>query len=227
MVPRNRRPPTFYGFSPSVVPPLADWPSSAVVTGYWPLPLDPDWRPPAALAAFLAAGPDPVAIGFGSMTSRDPEALLATARAVLRRSGRRGVLLAGWSGLGIDPTAVSNDVYLADELPHGWLFPRLAAAVHHGAAGTTGASLAAGIPTVVVPFFADQPYWGRRVQAMGVGPPPIPARRLTAERLASAIRATDEPGMRRRAAELGDRIRSEGGVGPGGAAVVRWLGDHG
>jgi sterol 3beta-glucosyltransferase len=100
-----------------------------------------------------------------------------------------------------------------DEVPHDWLFDYVEAAVHHGGAGTTAASLRAGIPTVVVPFFADQPFWGRRVTEMGVGPEPIPRRSLTVERLTSAIQqATADRDMKSRAAALGQRIKEENGI---------------
>ncbi len=224
MVPPERRPPTLYGFSPLVVPPPPDWGTRVAVTGYWPLGPDPGWTPPPALEAFLAGGAPPVSVGFGSMTARDPAALLRTTLAALRAAGRRGVLLAGWSGLGVGAGDIPADVFLADEIPHGWLFPRCAAVVHHGGAGTTAASLRAGVPTVVVPFFADQPFWGRRVHALGVGPRPIPFRRLDATRLAEAVRSTEDPDLRARATALGARLRAEDGVGRAVAVIERWLG---
>ncbi len=111
-----------------------------------------------------------------------------------------------------------------EQAPHGWLFPRVAAVVHHGGAGTTAAGLRAGRPTVVVPFFADQPFWGDRVHALGVGPRPIPRKELTAERLAAAIRqAAGAEGLRARAAALGARIRAEDGVGQAVRVVEGYL----
>jgi hypothetical protein len=113
--------------------------------------------------------------------------------------------LGRFAGCGILPDGVP--------VPHEWLFPRTAAAVHYGGAGTTAASLRAGVPSVVTPFFGDQPFWGERIHALGVGPRPIPRRRLTAERLAAAIQAAvSDTGMRERAARLGRRIRAEDGV---------------
>ena len=224
LVPPERRPPTVYGFSPLVVPPPPDWGPRVTVAGYWPLGPEPGWSPPPALEAFLADGEPPVSVGFGSMTARDPAALLRTTLDALRAAGRRGVLLAGWSGLGVRAEDFPADVFLADEVPHAWLFPRCAAAVHHGGAGTTAASLRAGVPTVVVPFFADQPFWGRRVHALGVGPRPVPFRRLEAVGLAEALRGADDPDLRARASALGARLRAEDGVGRGVAAIERWMG---
>jgi len=96
--------------------------------------------------------------------------------------------------------------------------------VHHGGAGTTGAAMRAGRPAVVVPFFADQPLWARCVERLGVGPRPVPLRRLTADALADAIRiAVGDEGIARRAADLGAKIREEEGVGNAVAIVDRTL----
>jgi sterol 3beta-glucosyltransferase len=209
--PRPLRPlPTLYGISPSVVPRPADWDAAQHMTGYWFLPQQ-TWSPPPALDAFLNAEPKPVAIGFGSMTTPDPQ---ATTRAVLdavKRSGQRAVLLSGWGGL--SATDVPDTVFVTDSVPHDWLFPRVAATVHHGGAGTTAAGLAAGIPTIVVPFFGDQPFWGERIRELGVGPAPIPRRALNEQTLADALtRAVTDEGMRERAVALGNRIQAERGV---------------
>lgn len=203
--------PAVYGFSPLVVPHPPEWGPNRRITGYWNLPAGPRWRPPTDLTAFVDAGPRPVCIGFGSMASRDPEALTALVLAAVRRAGVRVVLLSGWGGLA---DRGGDDVFVATEVPHDWLYPRMAAVVHHGGAGTTGAALTAGVPSVVVPFAVDQPFWGSRVAALGVGPTPIPRRRLTAEDLGAALASTvADDVMRRRAADLGAQIRTEDGVG--------------
>ena len=102
---------------------------------------------------------------------------------------------------------------MTDSIPHTWLFPRMAAVVHHGGVGTTSAGLAAGVPSIITQFFADQPFWGQRVYELGVGPRPIPRRRLTVDNLTEAIRhAVSDQEMRKRAASLGERIRAENGV---------------
>jgi sterol 3beta-glucosyltransferase len=119
---------------------------------------------------------------------------------------------------------VPDSVFLLDEAPHDWLFPQMAAVVHHGGAGTTAAGLRAGKPTVICPFFADQPFWGRRVAVLGAGPQPIPQRRLTAEALGAAIAAAvGERSMRERAQALGEAIRAEDGVGAAVRAVEAYL----
>jgi sterol 3beta-glucosyltransferase len=181
------------------------------VTGYWHLPAPADWAPSQALEDFLAGDEPVVSVGFGSMTSEDPEAVTALALGAARDAGVRAVLLSGWGGLGTLPQ--EGDVFLADAVPHDWLFPRMAAVVHHGGAGTTGAAIRAGVPAAVVPFSVDQPFWASRVAALGVGPKPIPRKRLTRERLADALsRAVADQPMRERAARLGEKIRAEDGV---------------
>jgi UDP:flavonoid glycosyltransferase YjiC (YdhE family) len=200
-----------YGYSPHVIPPPPDWGADTHVTGYWFLDPPSGWTPPPALHEFLAAGPPPVYVGFGSMSSRNPQATAKLVLDALGAAGQRAVLLAGWSGL--RPADLPDSVLMVDSVPFAWLFPRMAAVVHHGGAGTTAAGLRAGVPSIVVPFFGDQPYWGRRVAELGVGPAPIPRKRLTVEVLAGAIdRAVTDPVLRRRAAELGVRIRVEDGV---------------
>ncbi len=203
--------PFLYCFSPHVVPPAPDWDRNIHVTGFWFLDRDPDWQPPERLRDFLAAGPPPVFVGFGSMMDREPEALARLVLEALARSGQRGILAKGWGGLGA--VAESDRVlFLTEAVPHDWLFPRTAAVVHHGGAGTTAAGLRAGTPTVVVPYFGDQPFWGRRVRDLGVGAGPVPRKQLTAERLAETLRAANDPLVRSRAAELGARIRAENGI---------------
>lgn len=182
----------------------------------------PSWRPSPELVAFLESGPPPVSIGFGSMSTRDPAGLAEVAVGALRIAGRRGLLVSGWGGLA--PSDLPHDVCLVREVPHDWLFPRMAATIHHGGAGTTAAGLRAGVPAVVTPLFADQPFWAERVARLGVGARPIPLRKLAVERLATAIRrATNDQGMRERAAALGHRIRQEEGVGQA-VALIEQLG---
>ena len=214
----RERVPLLYGFSPRVVPKPADWGPHVHVTGYWVLPPDGNWRPDPALEAFLAAGEPPVYVGFGSMTPATAGRLTEIALTALERAGQRGVLLKGWGSLGegdLPPWATA-----VRDVPHEWLLPRMRAVVHHGGAGTTGAALRAGVPSVVVPLGFDQPFWGRRVAALGVGPEPVPRRRLAVDALARAIeRAVADPAMRARAAALGAALRAEDGVARGVEAV--------
>jgi sterol 3beta-glucosyltransferase len=200
-----------YAYSPIVVPPPADWDASSEVTGYWFLDAPAHWQPSPELSAFLDDGPPPVYIGFGSMALYDAVQHTAIVLQALQMTGQRAVLATGWGGL--KPEDVPSSIRVIDSVPHDWLFPRMAAVVHHGGAGTTGAGLRAGKPTVICPFVGDQTFWGRRVAALGVGSQPIPLLRLTAKRLAEAIqRAVTDEGMRQRAAALGATIRAENGL---------------
>ena len=190
------------------------------VTGYWFLDNPPGWQPPGELVTFLGSGPPPVFVGFGSSPFPEPETATQLVMRALARAGRRGVILSGGSGLAVGRLA--EEILSVDFVPHNWLFSRVCAAVHHGGAGVTGEALRAGLPTVVIPVWTDQPFWARRVFELGVGPRPIPARRLTEDALAGAILATESREMRSRAAALGKKIRGEDGV----ARAVQVIHDH-
>jgi sterol 3beta-glucosyltransferase len=206
----SRRYPIVYGFSPTVIPKPSDW-RNTHITGYWFLDEAPDWQPPTALLAFLEQGAPPVYVGFGSMGSRHPEQTADLVLQAIARTGQRAILQSGWGGL--SKTDLPDNVFVVDSVPHAWLFPRVAAVVHHGGAGTTAAGLRAGVPNIVIPFFGDQPFWGRRVAELGVGPAPIPRKQLTAERLTAAIhQAVTDRAMQKRAADLGAKIRAEDGI---------------
>jgi len=217
-----QRVPYLFGYSPHVLAKPADWPSWYDVTGYWFLDRPPEWQPPADLVAFLQAGPAPVYVGMGSIRPRHPNAFLALAVEALRGAGRRGVLLSGYSGNGSGRLA--EDMYVVQDVPHDWLFPQMAAVVHHGGAGTTAAALRAGVPSVTIPFFADQPFWARRSQDLGVALPPLPRKGLSVQRLAAAIHdATGDADLRAHAAALGERIRAEDGVATAAKLVDQHL----
>lgn len=215
--------PILYGFSQHLLPRPADWPDHLHVTGSWMLPTEANWTPPADLQAFLAAGPAPVYIGFGSM--KDGTAFGQTAQIVadaLVAIRQRGVLALGWNQL---PAGIQlpQNIFLLDSVPHSWLFPQVAAVVHHGGAGTTAAGLQAGKPTIIIPHTGDQPAWGRRVSELGVGPRPIARKRLTVNNLMQAIREALEPQVVQRAAVLGAKLRAENGVDQAVAVVVEYL----
>jgi sterol 3beta-glucosyltransferase len=206
------RPPTpiLCAWSPSILPPSLDWTSAVRVTGYFFLESNASYQPPPELKRFLDAGDPPICISFGSMVHRDAEKIDRVIRDGLKKVGQRAIVLSGWSKLN---HPASNDLLYLDAAPHDWLLPRCKLVVHHGGAGTTSAGLRAGIPNVVVPFTADQPFWGSRVHAIGVGPKPILVKKLTAERLADAIVGAEAEAVRKRAQTIGRRIRAENGVG--------------
>lgn len=202
--------PVLNGFSVQVVPRPADWGEHIYVTGYWMLD-EADWAPPADLLVFLDAGSPPIFFGFGSMPIRDPARLTEIILDALAKSEQRGVLSSGWAGLTNDqlPDHVIQIVYT----PYAWLFPRMAGVVHHGGSGTTGLALRSGVPSMIVPFLADQFYWGKRITELGVSPGAIPHKKLTAAPLAQSLRAmVADEGMQARAAALGEKLRLENGL---------------
>jgi sterol 3beta-glucosyltransferase len=138
----------------------------------------------------------------------------------LRRTRQRGVILNGWGGW--KPDIIPNNVLFLESAPHNWLFPRCKVIIHHGGAGTTGAGLRSGKPNIVVPFAGDQPFWGKRLAALGAGPRPIPVKKLDADSLTAALRQADDDSMRRRAADAGGKIRSEDGVGTAVKLIEVW-----
>ena len=155
------------GYSPHVIPVPRDWDDRHVVTGYWFLDEPEGWQPPEGLEEFLAAGEAPVYVGFGSMGDRDAERTTAVVIEALAELGRGAVLSSGWGGL--SESDLPDGFFMVGSVPHSWLFPRVAAVVHHGGAGTTAAGVRAGIPAVVTPVLGDQPFWGRTLARLGVG----------------------------------------------------------
>ena len=203
--------PSLYGYSPTVLPKPPDWEDHHHITGYWFLDAPPDWQPPADLLRFLESGSPPIYIGFGSMSDEDPERLTRLTLRALELTGQRGILATGWGG--VTQLASSTQVYYLDNAPHDWLFPRMAAVVHHGGAGTTGAGVRAGVPSIITPFGLDQYAWADLVVKLGVGPRAPGIKTLTAEKLAEAINtAVNDSSMRARAAALGEKIRAENGA---------------
>ena len=204
--------PTVISCSNSVFPRPKDWPEYVYNTGYWFLDEESDWNPLNDLLEFLQKGAPPVYVGFGSMG--DPTLTNQTTQLVvdaLKLSGQRGILATGWKGM----SKIENlpkEIFILESAPHAWLFPRMAAVVHHGGAGTTAAGLRAGIPGVVVPYSNDQFAWGRRVYELGVGSKPIPRKSLTVEKLADAIKYVLTKEISDSAKDLGKKIQSENGA---------------
>ncbi len=203
--------PALHGYSGHVLPEPADWPETATAAGYWFLDTEEEWTPPADLTAFLEAGPPPIYVGFGSMSGRNPRRLTEAVVEALQSGGHRGILATGWGGL--DAAALPDTILRIDEAPHDWLFQKVAGVVHHGGAGSTAAGLRAGRPTLICPFFADQPFWGRTVHALGAGPKPIPQKKANAENLAAAFdRLVTDTAMRQKAEAVAAGLTQEDGI---------------
>lgn len=216
--------PALHGFSRHIIPRPHDWPESATVTGFWFLDQAGEWVPSPSLAKFLAAGEPPVYFGFGSIFGRDPKRVTRIITEAVRRTGVRAIMARGWGGLDPEEFAPSKSIRVINAAPHDWLFPRVAAVVHHGGCGTTSAGLLAGKPSIICPFFGDQPFWGKLVERLKVGPSPIPQKRLTVERLCQAIHlALGDATIRENAAALGSRLRKENGTNNAVAFVNQWM----
>ncbi|KAL9235666.1 hypothetical protein vseg_010408 [Gypsophila vaccaria] len=200
-----------YIWSPHLVPKPKDWGPKVDVVGFCFLDLASNYEPPQELVEWLNAGPKPVYVGFGSLPVQEPEKMTQIIVEALEATGQRGILNKGWGGLG-NLAEPKESIYLLDNCPHDWLFPRCASVVHHGGAGTTAAGLKAACPTTIVPFFGDQPFWGERVHARGVGPPPIPIDEFSFKKLVDAINFMLDPQVKERAVELAKAMENEDGV---------------
>lgn len=198
------------GASQHVTPHAPDWDQWHHLTGYWFLE-EMEWSPQPEVAEFFAQGPKPLVIGFGSMANTRSHRLTEIIVEAVKRSGVRAVIDPGWSDVGRGQ--LPDSVIRAEGVPHSWSFPRAAAVVHHGGAGTTAAAFKAGVPSVIVPHIFDQEYWAERAFQMGVAPRPIPRKSLDAKRLAEAMKtATADPDMHAQAEALAAKIRNERGV---------------
>ena len=215
--------PYTYCWSPSLIPKPQDWGSHINISGFYFLSLASNYQPEPELAEFLAAGEPPVYIGFGSIVVDDPNAMTKLIFDAVRKTGQRALVSKGWGGFGGDELGKPDGVFMLGNCPHDWLFQHVSCVVHHGGAGTTAAGIALGRPTVIVPFFGDQPFWGAMVERAGAGPLPIPYKELTVDTLASAILVALKPETLERARELGERIREEKGCEAGAASFHKQL----
>jgi sterol 3beta-glucosyltransferase len=210
--------PILYHFSPTLLPRPSDWPDNAFLSGRLILEEGDAWEPPEDLLRFLDAGSPPLYIGFGSMTLWDPKKVTDIVLEALSITGQRAIIVKGWGGMELE----NNDrIYSMTYVPYDWLFKKVSAVIHHGGFGTTDSGLRAGLPTLVCPFFMDQPFWAKRVSDLGVGPRPIPQNRLNVKSLVKGIRELIEnKDIRKRAVILGEKMRQE----PNGVTeAVKWI----
>ncbi|KAK7703103.1 hypothetical protein SLS64_009374 [Diaporthe eres] len=201
--------PIAYLWSPSLVPKPADWADEIDISGFVFLDLASSFTPPDPLDKFLNSGDQPVYIGFGSIVVDDADKFTEMVFEAVRLAGVRALVSKGWGGLGGEN--VPDNIFMLENTPHDWLFPKVKACVIHGGAGTTAMALKCGKPTMVVPFFGDQHFWGPMIGRAKAGPEPVPYKHLSAEKLAEGIKycLTDEAqekaqGMARDIAREGD-----------------------
>lgn len=214
--------PTLHAYSGSVVPRPADWSAQHLLTGFWVMPPEVGLRaagvPTAELERWLDAGPPPIYLGYWRLPVLDVAGMLRLAAEVAAKQGVRFIIGAGWTAQEQAGLTVPASLFITDSVDHNWLFPRCSATVHHGGAGTTAASLRAGLPMVVCPISADQPFWARQAEVLGVGCT-VPFQALSAARLTQALQQVQDSAMRARASHLGAILRQEDGV----ATAVRLI----
>lgn len=203
--------PYSYLWSQTLIPKPSDWAEHLSVTGFSFLKLGSSYTPPEDLTAFLESGPPPVYIGFGSIVVDDPAKLTRLIFDAVGLAGVRAIVSKGWGGVGAGE--VPDSVYLIGNCPHDWLFQRVSCVVHHGGAGTTAAGIALGKPTVVVPFFGDQPFWGQMIARAGAGPKPVPYKQMTAESLAKSIEFALKEEVQIAVKKMAEQIAEEDGAG--------------
>ena len=202
--------PYTYLWSPGLIPKPDDWGPEIDIAGFVFLDLASSFKPPDTLAEFLDAGEPPVYIGFGSIVVDDPDKFTSLIFQAVQKAGVRALVSKGWGGLGDEGNTPEN-IYMLENTPHDWLFPRVSAVVHHGGAGTTAIGLKCGKPTMIVPFFGDQPFWGAMVAKAGAGAhEPIPYKGLTADALAEGILRCLTPEAKEAAEKLAKDIVNEG-----------------
>lgn len=215
--------PWTYCMSPALVPKPKDWSNHIDVVGFYFLDLATNYTPPEDLESFLAYGDTPVYIGFGSVVVEDPEEMSRIIFEATAQAGVRAVISAGWGGLG--GVKVPPHVFIIGNVPHDWLFAenRVSAVVHHGGAGTTAIGLSKGRPTVVVPFFGDQEFWGDMICRAGAGPAPIPHKKLTVANLVAALVYATSPPAQQAATHMAEQIANENGISAGVEGFYRHL----
>ncbi|KAM6525894.1 hypothetical protein FALCPG4_011426 [Fusarium falciforme] len=214
--------PYTYCWSPALVPKPADWGQNIDICGFF-MRAEPPYSPPPDLAAFLSAGPPPIYVGFGSIVLDNSTEITENILAACRMAGVRVIISRGWSKLGGDSPNTKEVFYLGD-CPHEWLFKQVSAVVHHGGAGTTACGLSNARPTVIVPFFGDQPFWGSVIAASGAGPQPIPHKSLNARNLTEAISFCLASEVQASARNIAAKMHQESGVQAAVKSFHRQLG---
>ncbi|KAJ5183811.1 hypothetical protein N7492_001427 [Penicillium capsulatum] len=215
--------PCSYLWSPAVLPKPKDWGANIDVCGFSFLPSKSDYTPPREVDEFLKAGPTPIYVGFGSIVVDDQVKLTKIVLEAVQKSGQRAIISKGWGNLGVDDMDVPENILIIGSIPHDWLFRQVSCVIHHGGAGTTAAGLSLGRPTIIIPFFGDQEFWGEIVARAGAGPVPIPHKQLTVDKLSDAIDTALKSETQARAQEIAKKMQKESGVREGVRSFHRQL----
>ncbi|KAJ5153739.1 uncharacterized protein N7500_009178 [Penicillium coprophilum] len=215
--------PFSYLWSPALLPKPRDWDDHIDICGFSVLPTKSDYTPPKEIVDFLNAGPTPLYVGFGSIVVENQIKLTQVVFNAIENAGQRAIVSKGWGNLGVDEVDVPDNILIVGSVPHDWLFQHVSCVIHHGGAGTTAAGLALGRPTIIVPFFGDQQFWGSIVAAAGAGPQPVPHKQLTVENLTDAIQNALKPSVQEKAQEIADKMQKESGTRDGVRSFHRHL----
>ncbi|BFM50448.1 glycosyltransferase [Marinomonas sp. THO17] len=212
-LPAIKHKPILYGYSQHLLPSPKDWQANIAVSGFWFYDQAASWQPPKYLEDFLNNGSKPIYVGFGSMLNGNAAELTEKIITAIRLSGQRAILASGWGGLSTEQiSGLEKQICLIDNAPHDWLFPRVSMAIHHGGAGTTAAAARAGIPSIIVPFLADQPFWAWCLKRLGVSPGSLDQKNFSVTQLVRYIEDANSAAIQQNASQLGQKIRAENGV---------------
>ncbi|KAJ5371726.1 UDP-glucuronosyl/UDP-glucosyltransferase [Penicillium concentricum] len=215
--------PFSYLWSPALLPKPRDWSDHIDICGFSVLPTKSDYKPPKEIEDFLKAGPTPIYVGFGSIVVENQIELTQIVFEAIENAGQRAIISKGWGNLGVEDVDVPDNILIVGSVPHDWLFQHVSCVIHHGGAGTTAAGLSLGRPTIIVPFFGDQQFWGGIVAMAGAGPQPVPHKQLTVEKLTDAIKTALEPSTQEKAQEIANKMQKESGVRDGVRSFHRHL----
>ncbi|OBT55989.1 hypothetical protein VE04_05748 [Pseudogymnoascus sp. 24MN13] len=218
--------PFTYCWSPALIPKPKDWGPHISICRFNFLSLASSFTPAPELLKFLADGPPPVYIGFGSIVVDDPDAMTTMIFSAAKKLGIRALVSKEWGGLRGEALTIPDNIFMLGNVPHDFLFQHVSAVVHHGGAGTTAAGIAAGRPTVVVPLFGDQPFWAKMIAGAGAGPEPIPFKKLSVGNLVKQLEFALKPETLIRAKQLGEKMPKEDGAGEGAKLFHAHLGDE-
>lgn len=214
---------TLYAFSSFLVPKPHDYKEHHFITGFWNKQIETTWQPSVELEEFLNAGSKPIYIGFGSTVNENSEKLIEIIIESILLTDQRAVVSSGWRNMG--KKEMPSSIYMIDDVPHSWLFPRTCAVSHHGGAGTTAAGVLSGVPSIIVPFGGDQLFWGNRVHDLGLGTKPILASQLTVKNFSEAIMlATNNQRMSETAKVYSNKLQSENGVEKAANIIDEYIG---
>lgn len=213
----------FFDRSPAVLSKPDDWGENIDICGFSFLPAKSDYKPPKEIKEFLETGSTPIYVGFGSIVVDDPIKLTKVVFEAIKKSGQRAIVSRGWGNLGVEDVGVPDNILVIGSCPHDWLFHQVSCVIHHGGAGTTAAGLALGRPTIIVPFFGDQEFWGRIVAQAGAGPFPLPHKQLTVDKLSAAIEMALKDSTKEKAQEIAQKMEGESGTKKGACSFHRQL----